>query len=245
MFDPYSVLGLSRDASDEDIKKAYRKLSRKYHPDANINNPNAAQAEEKFKQVQEAYQQIMQERAHGGSGYQNGGYQGGYSQGGYGGNSTGGFGGFGDFGGFGGFGGFDFGGFGNQTNRGQNDEYTMHMNAAANYIRNRHYQEALNVLSDISERTAQWYYYSAIANSGLGNNVTALEHANKAAAMEPDNIQYRNLVSQLQNGQSWYQDMGTSYGMPSSGNSGLCLKLCIANMLCNCCCGNGMYYRRC
>ena len=61
MFDPYSVLGISRDASDEEIKKAYRKLSRKYHPDANINNPNKAQAEEKFKEVQQAYEQIMTE----------------------------------------------------------------------------------------------------------------------------------------------------------------------------------------
>ncbi len=62
MFDPYSVLGISRDASDDEIKKAYRKLSRKYHPDANINNPNKEQAEEKFKEVQQAYEQIMKER---------------------------------------------------------------------------------------------------------------------------------------------------------------------------------------
>ena len=67
MFDPYSVLGISRDASDEEIKKAYRKLSRKYHPDANINNPNKAQAEEKFKEVQQAYEQIMKEREYGSS----------------------------------------------------------------------------------------------------------------------------------------------------------------------------------
>ena len=56
MTDPYSVLGVSRDASEEDIKKAYRRLSRKYHPDANINNPNKAEAEAKFKEVQQAYQ---------------------------------------------------------------------------------------------------------------------------------------------------------------------------------------------
>ena len=67
MTDPYSVLGVPRDASDEEIKKAYRRLSRKYHPDANINNPNKAQAEEKFKEVQQAYDQIMKEREYGSS----------------------------------------------------------------------------------------------------------------------------------------------------------------------------------
>ena len=63
MTDPYEVLGVSRGASDDEIKKAYRKLSRTYHPDANINNPNKAEAEEKFKQVQQAYKQIMETAA--------------------------------------------------------------------------------------------------------------------------------------------------------------------------------------
>ena len=84
MTDPYEVLGVSRGASDDEIKKAYRKLSRTYHPDANINNPNKAEAEEKFKQVQQAYKQIMDEREHGTS-YQSGGSSyGGDAYGGYG-----------------------------------------------------------------------------------------------------------------------------------------------------------------
>ena len=51
MRDPYQVLGVSRGASDDEIKKAYRTLSRKYHPDANVNNPNKEAAEERFKEV--------------------------------------------------------------------------------------------------------------------------------------------------------------------------------------------------
>ena len=71
MTDPYWVLGVTRDASDEEIKKAYRALSRKYHPDANINNPNKAAAEEKFKEIQAAYNRIMDERQNGGPSFQN------------------------------------------------------------------------------------------------------------------------------------------------------------------------------
>ena len=59
---PYEVLGVSPSASDDEIKKAYRELSRKYHPDANINNPLADLAAEKFKEVQEAYDTIMRDR---------------------------------------------------------------------------------------------------------------------------------------------------------------------------------------
>lgn len=61
MKDPYSVLGVPRSATNDEIKKAYRQLCRKYHPDANPDNPKAA--EEKFKEVGEAYRAIMDERS--------------------------------------------------------------------------------------------------------------------------------------------------------------------------------------
>lgn len=76
MKDPYEVLGVSRNASMDEIKKSYRELSRKYHPDANVNNPLADLAAEKFKEVQEAYNTIVKEREHGS--YSDPGRQGGY-----------------------------------------------------------------------------------------------------------------------------------------------------------------------
>ena len=56
---PYDILGVSPSATDEEIKKAYRTLSRKYHPDANMGKPGEKAAEEKFKQIQQAYAQIL------------------------------------------------------------------------------------------------------------------------------------------------------------------------------------------
>lgn len=60
--DPYKVLGISPNATDEEIKTQYRKLSRMYHPDANVGKPNQAELEEKFKEVQQAYNIIMDQR---------------------------------------------------------------------------------------------------------------------------------------------------------------------------------------
>ena len=58
MRDPYSVLGVSQSASDEEVKKAYRELARKYHPDNYQNNPLADLAEEKMKEINQAYDTI-------------------------------------------------------------------------------------------------------------------------------------------------------------------------------------------
>ena len=229
MTDPYSVLGVNRNAPDDEIKKAYRSLSRKYHPDANINNPHKDEAEAKFKEVQQAYQQIMDERERG---YTAGGQSGPYTGAGGSGYGDSSYGGYGPFGGFGGYGqGADPGS--------QRQNMDPHLRAAANYIRSGHYQEALNVLDGIKERNALWYFYSASANSGLGNNVTALEHAREAVRLEPENTQYRMLLERMEGGGAWYQQRQTMYGYPGSFDSSCCVKLCVANLLCNLCCGGG------
>lgn len=199
---PYDVLGVSPNASDDEIKRAYRDLTRKYHPDANVNNPLADLAEEKFKEVQEAYDTIMKERSGGHSGSSSGGYSYGY-QGGY--------------------------------NQAQQDPQ---MQAAVNYVNSRHYREALNVLDQIQNRTAMWYYVSGCANAGLGNNLVAREHAAQAVNMEPNNLQYRQLLNQLDFSSRRYQNnpYGGGYGAGGSscGTGNLCCDLWCADTLCEC-----------
>lgn len=83
MKDPYKVLNVSPDASTDTIKQAYRELARKYHPDNYAHNPLSDLAEEKMKEINEAYDQIMKERSEkSGGGYtsETGGYSSSYGQ---------------------------------------------------------------------------------------------------------------------------------------------------------------------
>ena len=97
--DYYDVLGVSKNATADEIKKAYRKLARQYHPDVNKDNPDAA---EKFKECSEAYSVLSDEQKR--AQYDQFGHA--AFQGAAGGGGAGGFGGF-DFSGFGGGGGME------------------------------------------------------------------------------------------------------------------------------------------
>ena len=218
---PYDVLGVSPSASDDEIKKAYRDLTRKYHPDANVDNPLADLAEEKFKEVQEAYDTIMKERASGGSGSSS--YS--YGNGSYGGNSYRG-------------GGYGSGGSSGYGGGYQNGQIDPRLQAAVNYINSRRYREALNTLDQVPERSAMWYYLSGCANAGIGNNILARDHAAQAVNMEPNNLQYRQLLNQIDFSSRRYQNSpyGNGYGTGGSscGTGNMCCDLFIADQLCEC-----------
>lgn len=208
--DPYKVLGVSYNASDDEIKKAYRSLSRKYHPDANVGNPNQKEYEEKFKEVQQAYNMIMDQRQGKGQPQQS----------------------YGDD--FWGFGGQDFGQRQTET---KDDQY---LRSAANYIQNGYYREGLNVLEQVQDRRGQWYYYSAFANYKVGNNAIAIDHARTACAFEPDNFYYANLLQRLQGGETRYQQRSAQYGgNPSMAATSYCGQLCGTCLVLNLCCGGG------
>jgi molecular chaperone DnaJ len=202
--DPYRVLGVSRDASEDEIKKAYRALSRKYHPDANINNPNKDQAEERFKEVQQAYDLIMKERQ------QKASFSGGY------------------------------GGYSSYGDYGQSDtsRESAEMQAAANYINNGYYREALHVLQGISEeaRGAQWCYYAAVASEGAGDRINAKRYADRAVVLEPGNFRYRQFQQHLEYGSEWYENRGQAYERPYTGVTRWCLNMFLLNLFCNFCC---------
>jgi len=214
--DPYKVLGVGPDASDEDIKRAYRRLAKKYHPDL---NPGDQEAARKMQEVNAAYEQIKNPEKFTGQ------QQGGYGSYGYGGGY------YDPFGGY----------YRQQQSYSGSQTGDQYQQAAYQYIRFGRYQEALNALSNATQRDARWYYLSALANDGLGNQVTALEHIRKAVSMEPDNPEYLSALDQIEHGGAAYRRQAGNFQGFSMGFDP-CTNLCLcylANIFC--CGGRGMF----
>lgn len=206
MTDPYTVLGVSPSASQDEVKQAYRKLAKKYHPDS---NPGDKQAELKMKEINAAYDEIM----HPEKNRRRSAYTGHTSPAGqYGGSPAGGYGRYGwgspdsddPFGGFGGFG-FPFGWYvwspqGTSSNASTEDVETPALRAVRSCIEKDDFTEALNVLDsiDVHERSALWYYYAALSYLGLGKPYPARQAAERAVEMNSGNMTYRQLLMRMQ-----------------------------------------------
>lgn len=226
---PYEVLGVPNGASEEEVTKAYRKLAKKYHPDLNPGNENAAK---KMSEINAAYDQIKSDKAsYSSTGNSYGSGQSSYTGGSY----------------------RSYGGYGQNTNTGygswqqqthQQDKSVF--DPVRHYLRNNCFEEALHVLSTISEKTAEWYYYSAIANYNLGNQVIALQHIKIAVQKEPNNVQYQQMLSQMQSGGRVYTEESQTYGSPFGGHHSICFYYLLCNILCmfcggGSCCGSRNY----
>ena len=206
MRDPYRILGVSSSASDEEVKKAYRELARKYHPDTYRNNPLSDLAQEKMKEINEAYDTIMKQRSGhsspgGGSGSSSGSY--GYSDSSY-------------------------SGSGRSYGRGASANYGEVRNAInyGNVVR------AEELLNTFSQRDAEWHFLMGSVMYRKGWMDDAARYYQTAINMDPGNQEYRQALHYMQSGGSVYRPAGGS--IMNMDSCDCCTSLMCADCCCEC-----------
>ena len=207
MNDPYQILGVSENASDEEIKKAYRELARKYHPDNYHDNPLADLAQEKMKEINAAYEQITKERssgrrAGGGSSY----YGGGASYGGYGG----------------------YQGYGGSRSYSGQSSVLQQVRIA---IQTGNISRAEALLDNYSDHNAEWNFLKGAVCYRRGWLDEALRYYRAAVKLDPGNAEYRQALEYMEGTEDTSYSPTGSFGTLCSGNP--CLSLCCLYTLCN------------
>lgn len=171
MRNPYEVLGLKEGANEEEVKKAYRELVKKYHPDQYRDHPLSKLAEEKLAEINEAYDYLMKTRFSKSSG--------GWSQSGRSRGDTGRS--WGDSG----------AGWGGGSESSVFNEVKRNINLG-------NIRAAEEILDRTDIRNAQWYYLKGIVFLRKGWYDEAVSHIRTAVSMDPDNPEYRSTLSKIQ-----------------------------------------------
>ena len=206
MNDPYQILGVSENASDEEVKKAYRDLARKYHPDNYHDNPLADLAQEKMKEINAAYEEINKRRSgasvrsgYGSSYGSSGGARGSYQQ-------------YGQY-------------------SGGSSSVLQQVRIA---IQNGDITRAEALLVNYQDHNAEWNYLRGVVCYRRGWMDEAKRYYQTACQMDPSNVEYRQALEYMEQGtkSAYHPNSHTTFGTDLCGGN-LCLPLCCTYSLCN------------
>ena len=226
MRDPYQVLGVPSTATDEEVKKAYRNLARKYHPDNYHDSPLADVAQEKMKEINEAYEEVqtMRKKGTGGGTYGGNSYGNPYGQSGYGQNP---------------YGGNPFSGYGGAYG---GDPAFVRVRMSITQGNLNLAEELLNAMSD---HNAEWNFLKGVLCYRRGWMDEAKRYYETAVQMNPNNPEYRRALDIMEGRGSTYRPQG--YGNRTTGTFGgdNCTRICGALVCLNCLGGAGVRFFYC
>ena len=217
MTDPYEILNVPSTATDEEVKKAYRDLARKYHPDNYHDNPLADLAQEKMKEINAAYDAIQKERsgrARTGGGYAQGGayqYQSQYQ-----------------------------GGYQSQAREGAAVFQQVRMAINRNDL-----GMAEQLLDRMDDHDGEWNFLKGTICYRRGWVDEARRYYQTACQMDPGSAEYRQALNFVENSQAGYRPEGYEVFTSGCGGGNLCGRLACTYLLCNLCGFGGLRFFYC
>ncbi len=203
---PYKVLGVSEDATQEEIRAAYLSLVKKYHPDKYTDNPLKELANEKLKEINEAYE-LLTKKGTTASSSSSANRQGSA------------------------YGGSSYSGTGGAYSGPSAAEFAR----ARSFINQNNLQAAKQVLDSISVRNAEWYYLYGIVYLRQGWYDKAREYLSRAYEQEPGNAEYRNAYAAINNAGNPF-GRGPGGGTGNYGDNCSGCDICSSLLCADCCC---------